>query len=67
MKCKRCSGETCRIIYMGLPGRMCVNDECASVWGMASWAMSIWFNGYVAIYEGAFLPNWWHWMFGARE
>lgn len=62
LKCPTCGCDADKIIYAGLPGGMCVSDECATMWGLASWAAFLFFNGMVMVYVGSYWRALWSWL-----
>lgn len=66
-----------KMIYLGLPGKVCLNEECGYSGGLAGWATihlpiigsddrgePAWvFIGYTGSYVGAL----WHWLKGDME
>jgi hypothetical protein len=62
--CPRCGGAGLKVIYAGLPAKLCADDECSTMWGGMSWIISLLpFNGVLLAYEGGYLPALWHWIF----
>lgn len=58
-----------RVLYMGLPGRLCEDDGCCTLHGPALWAASVFFNGFfVLVPEGkGYLAALWWWLRGGDE
>lgn len=65
MKCRRCGAPTMKVLYMGLPARLCSDDSCSTLDGGLSRAIT-WlpFNGWFFAYEGGYWPALWRWLFG---
>jgi hypothetical protein len=52
-----------KVIYMGLPLRLCSDDLCNCVFGFWSWVMEVVpFNGIFMVYTSSYLPALWHWL-----
>lgn len=62
-KCPRCGSGSLKVIYAGLPGRICTREQaCSTMWGMASWAAFLFFNGVLLVYSGSYWTALWHWL-----
>jgi hypothetical protein len=66
MKCPRCGSEMVKVIYMGLPGRLCYSEDekCNCMIGPASWAARLYFNGHMLVFDGSYWRALWHWVWG---
>lgn len=69
--CQRCGERTSKVIYMGLPGRMCFARDCNSLTGLAAYAPAVAtedeFDGPMfkfLAYEGSYWRALWHWLTG---
>lgn len=66
--CPLCGGDTHKMIYLGLPGRLCADEGCCCVSGLAAYAPPIASDTpegpafAFMIYEGSYLPALWHWL-----
>jgi len=57
----RCSGD--KVLYAGIPLRLCVNEKCNNIWGLWSFLMLVVpFNGYFLVYEGNYFIALWDWL-----
>lgn len=71
MHCEYCGSETTKVIYFGLPGRLCENAECSLLTGLAAWVPR-WLSvacagpdGFAFMaYEGGYWPALWYWLTG---
>ncbi len=42
LKCPLCGYEAMKVIYMGFPMKLCMNEEeCNCLWGMWSWVLRV--------------------------
>jgi hypothetical protein len=50
--CPLCGAQGFKVLYAGIPMRLCEDTECAAVWGGGAWLMA-WlpFNGWFVRYE----------------
>ena len=64
-KCPACGSESVKVLYAGIPARLCVNEECRTLWGIFSIVIT-WlpFNGWFFFYEGNYFTALFHWLFG---
>ena len=68
--CGRCGTETVPIMYMGAPGRLCPNDECRALSGLALRTAGMWFNGWFVKREPGMVGYFkalWAWLTEAPE
>ena len=63
--CPQCGAPLSKVIYAGLPGKMCFN--CALFMGMASYIAVLFFNGNLFVYEGPYWRALWHWVIGDQQ
>lgn len=67
--CPHCGGDTMKVIYFGLPGRLCERWECSTLTGLASHAPAV-SDGdafqYLA-YEGSYWSALLHWLLGRGD
>ena len=60
--CPSCQLSTKKVIYAGLPMKLCYN--CLTLFGFWSWVVEsevLPFNGVFLQYEGSYLKALWHW------
>lgn len=63
MKCPNCDAESMKVIYYGLPARLCRSDECRRLFGFWSFILErLPFNGRFLGYTGSYLPALWTWL-----
>ncbi len=63
MICPRCSTVGVKVIYYGLPHRLCDNDECVCLWGPFDWLTTkLPFNGFMLQYQGSYWSALWTWL-----
>jgi len=65
LKCPKC-GEpnVMKVLYVGLPMRLCSNENCTLGWGLGSYATLVFFNGYFIQYTGSYWRALWRWLAG---
>jgi hypothetical protein len=61
-KCPACGELQNKILYIGAPGKLCKDPECATIEGPAEWLASIWFDGLVIFYTGNYFTALWQWL-----
>lgn len=67
--CETCGGETIKVIYFGLPGRLCLDEQCSTLTGLATFAPPVatetWDGTMFAFmpYEGSYWRALWRWVF----
>lgn len=66
-KCNLCKGSMKKVIYAGLPGRLCENEDCNLLTGPALWIAEVYFNGMFFQYEGNYFSALWHWLTDKEE
>lgn len=63
IKCPECGGEASKIIYAGIPAKLCLSEDCIWLWGTLSILITFFpFNGVFFLYEGNYfiaLVAWW--------
>lgn len=70
MSCKLCGSPLLKVIYMGLPGKLCENDDCCALHGLAAYAPPVATDTYEGpmfafmVYEGSYLSALYHWLKG---
>jgi hypothetical protein len=64
MKCKYCKLEMMKVIYMGLPMKLCMKENCNAVYGFWSFILFFHFNGCFLKYEGHYLKGLYHYLRG---
>lgn len=66
--CPQCGSAYIKVIYAGIPARLCVDETCNCLWGFWS-TLITWlpFNGFFFIYEGSYLKGLWRWLFQKDE
>lgn len=63
--CPMCGGPFERVLYMGLPGKLCQDEVCRCLVGPACWTSAIYFNGLFTLYEkGHYWRALWNWLTG---
>jgi len=63
MKCPTCGVESSKVLYMGIPVRLCNDRNCNTVFGFWSWLMALVpFNGFFFVYEGSYLKAMYDWL-----
>ena len=67
--CTVCDKPTAKVIYFGLPGRLCLNYGCALLTGLASlvpeWLQYLAWGEDGAVfmtYKGSYFPALWRWL-----
>jgi hypothetical protein len=65
MLCPVCGERMSKVIYAGLPGKIC--GSCTIFMGMASYAAMAAFTGHMMVYEGSYWVALWHWLFDDKE
>ena len=64
IECPSCKADGDKVIYMGIPVKLCMNENCNTVWGFWSFIMTwIPFNGYFTVYEGNYFVELFYWIF----
>lgn len=64
LTCPSCAGPALRVVYWGLPSRLCASEECGLHWGWGQTATA-WlpFTGFFLPYaEGSYWPALWRWI-----
>ena len=64
MTCPNCGGRMLKVIYMGMPGRICADEYCSTVTGLAAF-MPLVSNGEhfaYAAYRGSYWRALWRWL-----
>lgn len=65
MTCPLCGGAAERVLYAGLPARLCAADRCRCLFGGAAWLIGrLPFNGMFMVFEGSYLRALWAWVRG---
>jgi hypothetical protein len=65
VECPNCSRPGDKVIYYGLPFRLCPSEACSTLWG--HWALewisaALPFNGFFLKYEGSYARALWVWL-----
>lgn len=62
--CPKCGRLSEKVIYAGIPARLCTDETCSCLWGFWSFLIT-WlpFNGIFFVYEGSYLKGLWQWLF----
>jgi len=66
-KCPRCGGDSLKVIFYGMPGYLCKNEDCSCGWGFAFWVekvLGLPYNGYMMVYDGNYFRALWDWVVG---
>ena len=64
-QCPQCKNEEIlKVIYYGLPAKLCANEKCNCLIVGFSLAFLYWlpFNGVFMTYEGSYWPALWVWL-----
>ena len=64
-KCPICNNETLKVIYYGLPGLICENENCNCAFGFSFWLDNILrlpYNGCMMVYRGNYFIALWEWL-----
>lgn len=65
--CPLCGGESVKVIYAGLPARLCNNESCSALFsGFAEIISLLPFNGMFLVYEGSYWKALWRWLWEKR-
>lgn len=57
-RCPACGCETVKVIYMGLPARLCCDEACSILFGFLSGVLALLpFNGWFFVYEGSYIKG----------
>ncbi len=66
--CPKCGRESLKVIYAGIPARLCTDEACSCLWGFWSFLIT-WlpFNGFFFVYEGSYLKGLWAWLRQKRD
>ena len=66
--CPICGKHSEKVIYYGLPHRLCNNENCNCLFGFWSGLTTLLpFNGVFMKYDGQYFPAMLRWLFGAEE
>lgn len=73
MTCPNCNSEMMKVIYFGLPGRLCENYGCSTLSGPVE-LIPNWLSQFAAgedgfcfmTYEGSYWRALWQWLKGAE-
>jgi hypothetical protein len=66
--CPLCGSSHEKVIYAGLPLKLCVKKDCNCVWGF--WSRLFYllpFNGVFMKYHGSYWRALWHWLTAEEE
>jgi hypothetical protein len=68
-KCPLCGEVGHKVIYMGLPLRLCTSEDCSAVWGFwVTLFLVLPFNGLFYCYDDMSYPKaLWQWLFDKKE
>lgn len=64
--CPQCSEDMEKVLYMGLPMKICSVAQCSYVDGFWSWVLDWHFNGVFVLYRGSYLKALWRWLTDAN-
>lgn len=68
LSCPTCKARVDKIIYAGLPMKLCSDPDCSRIFGLWSFAADwIGFNGVMVCYEGSYGKALWHWLVDDME
>jgi hypothetical protein len=65
--CELCGARRLFVIYAGLPGRLCENEDCNALEGLATYPAQLYFTGFFLQYDGTWrglFTAWWRFLFG---
>ena len=66
--CPDCGDISHKVIYYGLPLRLCKNEECNRVWGFWSFIVDYApFNGVMMVYKSSYIAALAYWLFGGNN
>lgn len=71
-ECDLCGRKMEKVIYMGLPGRLCMGEDCHLLIGLAAWAPPIVSETErgprfaFLCYEGSYWRALWYWLIGSK-
>lgn len=65
--CPSCGAKGFKVIYLGLPMKLCSDESCSCLWGFFSSAAFLSHNGFFLPYEGSYLIALYHWLFDKFE
>jgi hypothetical protein len=68
-KCPRCGSQSVKVIYFGLPFRLCVNEECSCLFGRFDGILErlpedFPIDGRFMMYEGSYVKALYRWLRG---
>lgn len=67
-QCPRCGSSYIKVIYYGLPHRLCEDHQCNTLFGFWSDLTEKFpFNGFFLAYSGSYWPALLKWLFGNFE
>lgn len=65
--CPECGAKGYKVMYAGIPMRICEHVDGPWIWGGGAWLMDyLPFNGWFIRYE-SYWPTLWHWLCGRVE
>jgi len=68
--CPSCAGAAERVIFLGLPMKLCPAPDCSTLWGAWSWAAALFpissdgTFAFMAYRDSGYLAALWHWLIG---
>lgn len=66
--CPLCESDYVKVIYYGMPMRLCEKETCSCLFGFWSFiADHLPFNGFLYVYEGRYLPALWRWLVDGEQ
>lgn len=69
--CTMCNSPTSRVIYCGLPMRLCDDRHCNGIYGWWQWVVGMIpepSDGFTFVrFEGPYLAALWHWLRGGKS
>lgn len=59
-KCPACGHESVKVLYAGIPFKLCNNEQCNTIFGLGSYLITLLpFNGMLVEYEGNYFEALW--------
>ena len=66
MACPLCGSQALKIIYLGLPMKLCEEPECSCIWGFWAWVpvkVQVNDGGWsFYAYTGSYISGLWRWL-----
>lgn len=66
--CPLCNSDYDKVIYYGLPAKLCINERCNCLFGLFASFLSLFpFNGYMYAYTGNYFIALFYWFLGIEK